>query len=296
MGFRSQIRKLAYWTVPAGIYTAISDLKEKKEKDNRDKADLYLKIIKANGQLKNIHKGKRCFIVCNGPSINSQNLKLLKNEIVFSVSNGYFHPDYLFYQPYYHCVPQITFTPKFTKKVTLDWFKEMHEKIGTASVFLSTSQYHLVKENDLFLNRQIHYTYFNLPWDSGRTSVYDISEKIPPVQSVSIMSLMIAMYMGFSEIYLLGTEHTALSEQKKYNYFFETSKAIVSDNTEVFSKNGDILVSFSDLLYGQVEMWKEYTILKNIALKNNIKILNATRGGVLDVFPRVEFETLFNRN
>ena len=40
----------------------------------------YKKILKKNKELKDIHKGERCFIVLNGPSIKSMDLSKLKTE------------------------------------------------------------------------------------------------------------------------------------------------------------------------------------------------------------------------
>ena len=38
-----------------------------------------------NSELRNIYKGQRCFVLGNGPSLNSQKIELLKDEIVFMV-------------------------------------------------------------------------------------------------------------------------------------------------------------------------------------------------------------------
>jgi hypothetical protein len=40
-------------------------------------------------------------------------------------------------------------------------------------------------------------------------------------------------------------------------------------------------------------MEKAYLVAREFASKNGMKIFNATRGGRLEVFPRVEFERLF---
>lgn len=51
---------------------------------------IYLKnyqTLKNNHKYVNKYKGKRCFIIANGPSLNSQDLTLLKDEITFGVNN-----------------------------------------------------------------------------------------------------------------------------------------------------------------------------------------------------------------
>ena len=47
----------------------------------------YKEIIKNNVELKAKHKGGRCFLLGSGPSIKDENLKPLKNEIVFALNN-----------------------------------------------------------------------------------------------------------------------------------------------------------------------------------------------------------------
>ena len=41
--------------------------------------------------LKDSHKGKRCFIIANGPSINSMDLSVLKNELTIGMNRIYLH-------------------------------------------------------------------------------------------------------------------------------------------------------------------------------------------------------------
>lgn len=40
-------------------------------------------------EIKNIHKGKRYFIIGTGPSLNKTDLNLIKNEIIFGVNTLY---------------------------------------------------------------------------------------------------------------------------------------------------------------------------------------------------------------
>ena len=54
----------------------------------------YKDLVAKNSELKDIHKCKRCFILGNGPSIKKENLKPLKNEIVFALNNFYVHDDF----------------------------------------------------------------------------------------------------------------------------------------------------------------------------------------------------------
>ncbi|MBX4998474.1 hypothetical protein HJB51_12430 [Rhizobium lentis] len=75
-------------------------------------------------------------------------------------------------------------------------------------LFLNYTEEPVVREEKLFPGRDVRYTVFAGGFSEYPTDALpDIASRIPAVQSVPVMCLMIAMYMGFSEIYLLGTDH-----------------------------------------------------------------------------------------
>lgn len=47
---------------------------------------LFINQFKKTNRLKNKEIGKRCFILCNGPSINNHNLNLIKNEVIIGMN------------------------------------------------------------------------------------------------------------------------------------------------------------------------------------------------------------------
>lgn len=247
-------------------------------------------ILEKNRVYKDRHKGERCFIVCNGPSVNKQNLLPLKDEIVFFVSSGYHHNDYNIIKPRYHCTPQLTYTEVFTKEVAIEWFKEMDSKILNAEIFLSISEEPLVREYKLFLHKTVKYLSFTGQLDERHTGLIDITQEVPPIQSVPIMCLMIAMYMGFTRIYLLGVEHDEI-RTGEYTYFYEPT--VLKGTYKFVDSDGNDTVPFSTYLQVYYNLFKSYKIINNEARENGIQIFNATIGGVLDVFERVELESLF---
>ena len=62
-------------------------------------------ILDGNKKFKDTHRGERCFIVGNGPSIKQQDLSLLKDEIVFCVNQCVRNEQFTAMNPqYYVCV------------------------------------------------------------------------------------------------------------------------------------------------------------------------------------------------
>jgi len=91
----------------------------------------YCDIVKNNVELKDKHKGGRCFMLGSGPSIKDENLKPLKNEIVFALNNFYVHDDFpeimsTNIEKYYMTAPT---HPPQTAKEWINWFADMEKNM-----------------------------------------------------------------------------------------------------------------------------------------------------------------------
>ena len=247
-------------------------------------------LISGNADLKDRHRGARVFILCNGPSVKKQNIRPLKDELVISVSSGYLHPDYAEIAPSYHCVPQITYG-LMTRTDVVVWFREMHDRLGKATLILSDTEEPLVREEGLFPGRDVRYVHLKgLFSDLPPGTIPDLTNAIPGVQSVSILALMLAMYMGGEKLYLLGTDHDHF-RSGEYQYFYEST---VLKGKDIFVDDkgklrGGWFAEFSALAV----LWSQYRSLKEIAYADGIEIFNATHGGELDELPRIELDLLF---
>jgi hypothetical protein len=248
----------------------------------------YRHWLGKNAMLKNLHTGERCFILGNGPSVKEQNLSYLKEEIVFSVSNGYKHTAYAEIRPKYHVVPQITFGA-VTEQNVIDWFFEMDDEIVSEILFLSTQQYELIERTNGFKERNIRYVCMQGDFD-GALKLPSLEWCIPAVHSAPILAIMIAMYMGFKDVYLLGVDHDWFF---KRNYSYAFGKTMFSGKDIGVGAEGEMLdMRLADQLPIAAALWRQYRFLHNIADKNDIHIYNATYGGALDEFERVDFERL----
>ncbi len=163
----------------------------------------------------------------------------------------------------------------------------MESHLIDTELFLSYTEYDLVKEYNFFSKINVNYVYFNASFPD-QTEIIDISKAIPRVQSVPIMCLIIAMYMGFNEIYLIGTEHDSF-RTGDYKYFY-TPKVLADTGFNVGS--GDKIKYLYEELRGSTILWEQYRAIKKIALARNTTIFNATLGGALDEFERVDLQNI----
>ena len=167
----------------------------------------------------------------------------------------------------------------------------MHQNLGNATVFLSESEEEIVRKHGLFQGRTVHYMALREDFDElDSRQIIDITQSIPGVMSVPIMALMVAMYMGFKDIILIGVDHDEL-RSGQYKYAFEP-KAMHAKDSSV-DLNGNVLLRNYDMFQIYAMLWRQYRILSEVAAANNIHIINATPGGELDEFSRREFDTLF---
>ena len=115
-----------------------------------------------------------------------------------------------------------------------------------------------------------------------------------PVHSVPVLCIQLALYMGFGEIYLLGTEHDSLITNQ-YTYFYDKDKCVTGRKDVTIDENDRLVWDFSRSLADTYRLWENYKAVKRIADAGNVKIYNATAGGALDLFPRVDFYQLFSQ-
>jgi hypothetical protein len=229
------------------------------------------KFIKS---LKNIHLGKRCFIIGNGPSLRADDLDNLKNEITFAFNRIYYIFDQTDWRPTYYCSED------------------------NKTIFNS-------KEEINSLNIKNKFFPVNFPWDykihfrqakyyifkfGNRNEEPKFSENIVKGiywgNTVAYTALQVAVYMGFKEIYLIGVDHnfSRMINEKGEIIVDEEAKDYFSEKYNIDKK---------ELYIPNIEIsTKAFTAAKRYADNHNIKIYNATRGGKLEVFERIDFNQI----
>lgn len=232
---------------------------------NRIYKEKYGFINKDIVRFKDIHKGKRCFVIGNGPSLSYEDLECLhqNREFCFGVNRIYLAYEYTHWRPDYYVVadhiiiqndcskimelPGIKFIRHFYKKIA-DWENEDTYEYRELSCNPEEPRISM----DLF--RGIY---------MGNTVVYD--------------AIQIALYMGFEEIYLLGVDMTS-----GIRYEDEGSHFYKSPDTKENLGRGNTPGMRKFLGYAAMAMEESGRMLRN-----------ATRGGELEEVPRVDFDSLF---
>jgi len=226
-------------------------------------------------QFKDKHKGKRCFIIGNGPSLLASDLDKLKNEITFATNKIYLMFDKTEWRPsYYVCEEDVM-------------FKQIYNEIKINIKCPAFYSLDAILQLDEFNLTNFYFDCYDFRSVWTPNDKPSFSEEMYLMQcgrTVTYSCLQRAAYMGFSEIYLLGIDNTFTRGVKLNGELVYGSSAKTHFVKEY--KATDIYSSQIDVINAAYQTAREY------CEQHNIKIRNATRGGELEVFERMNFDDL----
>ncbi|WP_339386212.1 hypothetical protein [Vibrio caribbeanicus] len=242
-------------------------------------------FMKKNIELKDKYSGKRGFLVANGPSINNQNLKLLKDEVTFFVNRSFLHADYEYIQPTFHIFVD-------NKLASGEWDIEfldiVIEKNPSVIFLLNAKWFHLEK-----FQKYKNDPRFNIYWVDMRlfTTPYDKYRKIDLTKitygaAVTGVAKMSMVYMGFKDIYFLGKEGNGLCHE-----LIGTNSHFYGVNPENSKKS--ITDIYKDL-YSMSLSIKNWTYFSKYCKRIGVNIYNCTEGGIFDMFERRKYEDVMD--
>lgn len=246
-------------------------------------------MVARNTVLRDAHKGRRGFVIGNGPSLGSQNLRPLRDEITFVMSGFWKHPIVRMWQPSYYCIADSLF---FDGSKAMDkFFHALTRRIHGSKFIVPLQGYRIVRDHDLLPLDRTFFVPFGGAIETGLARGIDFADLVPSVRSVSQLGVMTALYTGCNPIYLLGMDHDWLAHRGKDRHFYK-GKTI---QAHALAHNDLGRIPYKRDLESMLALWKGYETLAGLAESRGATILNATAGGFLDVFPRVKYESLFRR-
>jgi len=222
---------------------------------------------------KDRYKGKRCFVIGNGPSLRKMDLSVLRDEFTFGLNRIYL----LF--------PEIGFTTSFLVSVNDLVLEQCAPDLQTLDLpkFVTWRARRWIKKdkNTIFIDSD---------FTGPEVFCPDASDRLFEGFTVTYIALQLAYYMGFQEVFLVGVDH---------NF---TTKGPA--NTTVVSQ-GDDPNHFSGAYFGKGFRWqlpdldgseRAYLLAREAYCQAGRSVQDATSGGKLEIFPKVDFTSLFDRN
>ena len=226
--------------------------------------------------LRDKHRGERCFIIGNGPSLNKLDLTHLKKEITFGVNAIFLNHERMGFYPTYYCMQDVL--------VAEDRAAEISAYKHSLKILPNyVKKWVRGDEQTLWFN-------FIDPKFMFPGFSHDASVCMFFGGTVSYDCMQLAYHMGFSTVYLVGFDH-----------HYVIPKTIERDGNR-FTSTEDDPNHFSPAYFGKGLRWHDpkvdrmetaYRKAKREFERAGRKIYNATAGGKLEVFERVAYESLF---
>lgn len=228
---------------------------------------------------KNKYSKKRCFIIGNGPSLKINDLERLElnDEITFGSNRIHLIFKDTTWRPTFYCAQDLKYISNYHDEIC-------DIEVNKKFMFLVKHSFYEDIPNALY-SESIDEDFFPNKPNFSKDSSIGVYNGF----TITYSMIQLAIYMGFTEIYLLGVD----SEYSKMS----TPSGIVEVNniSDHFSKEYDNLTRI-DTPHLASPVYKTilaYEKAREFANKNNIKIYNATRGGKLEVFDRINFDDIF---
>lgn len=240
----------------------------------------YRSLLERNEKFRNVHKGQRCFVIGNGPSLKQQDLRPLANEITFVANYFHLHPIISdTWQPSYYCLSDPAY---FDGREPIESVREIVNRIPSAPFFVPHYANDFLKTTKALPEDRTYYVGLCGGLEDETSALPDFTTVTPGVQTVVQLAIMAGMFMGCSQIYLLGLDHDWLTQCGVTNNFY--------NKDEVKNQPEASLWNYKSLMEAMTTIWRVYEMHQRIALKHGIKIINLTHGGFLDVFERARYE------
>jgi hypothetical protein len=237
--------------------------------------------------MRNRYLGERCFVMGNGPSLNRTDLSKLKDEYTFGVNKIYLLFDRIEWRPTFYTLLDWRVGPEIAPHVdqledSLKFYPNRFRGIlpDADDVYWYTTRPVLDHIDDQFQP--------------------DIVDGVPSKGTIVVTALQLAFFLGFREIYLIGTDASySIPETVKQTGpdRFGTGIKLNLESTKDDDPN-----HFDPTYFGKGAKWHDPNVDEMVRQFRNMrrgaefhggKIYNATVGGELEVFERVDYDSLF---
>lgn len=235
---------------------------------NRLKWDLNPESWRSRQKLKackDKYAGEKAVILCNGPSLLKSDLSLLDGVFTFGLNKINLLFDKSSFRP--SCIVAVN---PFVIEQNAEFYNQTD-----IPLFLDRSAVKFIRSGA---------TVSFLHPTTQKKFAQDCSFSIYKGYTVTFVAMQLAFHMGFTDVALIGCDHnfavkgpanmTVVSGEKDESHF----------DPNYFA--GGVKWELPDLFQSEVS----YTLAKNMYKASSRKIINATEGGYLELFPRMTLE------
>lgn len=242
-------------------------------------------------QFKNKYKGKRLFVIGNGPSLLNTPLDQLAGEYTFAMNRVSMLYETTKWRPtFFLCTTTNINQP--------EWEKDILQTVGLG---IDTFVW-----DDLMGHFTGYGNVYPLNCKNGTEVVnhapddwwsYDVTRRVTKFGTSMIVALQIATYMGFNPIYIVGADlgfkAQRLAKLKKVLSYIPFFKGTNQDLNHFHPSYGTPGLDAKNL---NTNMLAAHELAHRATLKVGVTIYNATVGGSLEVYPRADIHEVLQKN
>ena len=217
------------------------------------------------------HKGERCFIIANGPSLRLMNLSLLKGEVTFGLNRIYLLFGETDFRPTYFVAMNELILEQFSSEIRelsmpkfLNWNRRGPYLRGDDAT-------HFLKSRMVLR-------------DSFQA---DITKPLVVGGTVTFVALQIAYFMGFSDVVIIGLDH---------RYIEKGVPSATERRTEVLDRS-----HFDPDYFPRGSLWQlpdlmrselDFQLAEAAFAAAGRRVRDATLGGNCPVFQKADFASV----
>jgi hypothetical protein len=211
--------------------------------------------------LRDRHAGERCVILGNGPSLRQMDLSVLRSETTFGLNRGYLAFQRLGFAPTYLVAINVTVVEQFAREILAE----------ASTTFVSWhARRFLPRGHRAILIRPLRGPLFSI----------DAARGFWGGATVTYAALQLAYHMGFSEVILIGVDHSFSTPGPAH---------------QLVTSPGDDPNHFDPSYFGKGVRWElpnlplselAFELARRAYEADGRRIVDATIGGKLTIFPK----------
>jgi hypothetical protein len=232
---------------------------------------------------------RRCFVIGNGPSLKDIDLKPLADEYTIGANSFYKHPDAGFIGLDYLCINDPHFMSDEPRSVS--WHRTIAEKLPTTHLVLNEAARSLVRAHHLYSGHEVFYVGWGPRTHRAASINLDLTRPLNiGMTTGSSVAIPLALTLGFREIYLIGFDCNWLAGTSTSYHFYQTHEYFPEFDSVGKDTRG---FSYEDEVRSVLREFESHRLLREKAEQLGVRIVNATTGGLLDVYERRDFAECF---
>lgn len=248
------------------------------------------------------------FILGNGPSLKinlERDINFLMQRTVLCVNGFSLSPEFKMIKPKYYLLADDAFWKNNYSEDVNNFVSNVLESIvSTTSWPMKMFIPFKAKKNKQFINKLkknkfINISYYNSNTIKGFVKINHLLFKynlgMPSTQNVLIPSLMIAINLKYSKIYLLGADHSWHE-----NYIVNENNIVCIKDAHFYDPNPvykPLLnegkpIRLHELFESLAKAFQTYHIIKHYADFQKVEVYNTSEKSYIDAFPRVKLNDI----